>query len=382
MVPILSGIIVGQQNISTSKAFKLSLSYVLGMAITYALAGMIAGFMGSTLQTWMQRPSVIISFACIFLAMAFSMFGFFDLKLPTGLNRFYNGKANNRKKNYLSVLLMGILSTLVVSPCVTAPLIGVLSYIGQQGAVAKGGLILFSMALGMGVPLLLVGSGYGRFLPKTGAWMLKIKQLFAFVMLGMAVWMLGRILDAQWLYALWAGFFILLGIYLGGLVSLNKKMLLFQAFGLCAFLYAGTLLYQAIQSKSLPSNVETKTTFVYANTLAEINKQLDKAKTEGRMVMIEFFATWCSDCQAMDAKVFNQRQINSALAPLLALKVDVSEKTEEVEQIRKAFAVYGYPTILFFNSKGEKLKDLTGVGFIPFDSMLGLINEVKKQDLS
>lgn len=383
MVPILSGIIVGQQNISTARAFKLSLSYVMGMSLTYAFAGMLAGYMGSTIQTWMQRPSVIISFACIFLIMSLSMFGFFDLKFSANwASKFYVNKSNNGRKNYLSVFLMGILSTLVVSPCVTAPLIGVLSYIGQQGAVALGGLILFFMALGMGVPLLLVGLGYGRLLPKSGVWMVKIKQLFAFVMLAMAVWMLGRILDEQWLYALWSGFFILGGIYLSGLKSLNKKAYIFHTLGLLVFLYAGALLYQTVQVLS-PTNYMTeakaKTSFVYVNTLDEINKRLDKAKAEGKMVMIEFFATWCSDCQAMETKVFNQEKITNALSSLLVLKVDVSQKTDEVEQIRKTFAVYGYPTILFFDSKGDKLKNYTGVGFISFDSMLNLINKAKSQ---
>ncbi|HAT1595191.1 TPA: protein-disulfide reductase DsbD [Legionella pneumophila] len=379
MVPILSGIIVGQNSISTGRAFKLSLSYVTGMAVTYAGAGMLAGYMGSTIQTVMQRPIVIALFSIVFVAMALSMFGFFELKLPTNVgNRLNKNNQLGTQRSYLSVGMMGVLSTLIVSPCVTAPLIGVLSYIGQNGQIIMGGLILFVMALGMGVPLLIVGAGYGTLLPKAGSWMLKIKQLFGFIMLGIAIWMLSRILNQTITHILWAGLLIIASISLGTLKSQNNwRGYLTQGLGLVALISGGIILYNtAIPSiKVKPGFIENKA-FIKINTLSDLQHQLEQAKKAKKAVFLDFSADWCSDCQEMDAHVFNQPEIQRAMSAWVSIKVDISNKNAEVDSIKKAFGIYGTPTMIFFNTSGEPMPQMTSVGLISLSKMLQLLEQV------
>jgi thiol:disulfide interchange protein len=378
MVPILSGIIVGQKSLSTPKAFKLSLSYVIGMAVTYAGAGMLAGLMGSTIQTLMQRPVVIIFFSMIFIIMALSMFGLFELRLPAGLASRLNGLGHSsNKRNYISVALMGVLSTLVVSPCVTAPLIGVLSYIGQKGQVLMGGLILFVMALGMGIPLLIVGAGYGSILPKTGFWMIKIKHFFGLMMLGIAIWMFSRILDESLVKILWAALLIIGSISLGSLqTQKNKKGLVFQAIGVLAIVYGGIILYGlSIPTSNLAPEIAIGNQFIKVSKLSEVKRQLELAKKNHKVAFVEFSANWCGDCRDMDTKVFNQPQITQAMSGLVNIKVDISDKSREVEEIKKAFVVYGTPTMIFFDTHGVQLTELDAAGFVPEQAMLDLLNK-------
>jgi thiol:disulfide interchange protein len=381
MVPILSGIIVGQKDISTTKAFKLSLSYVIGMALTYAIAGMLAAWLGSTVQTIMQQPAVLIGFSLIFVLMALSMFGVFELKMPSGiqarLNQIYQKETGSP---YLTVALMGIISTLIVSPCVTAPLIGVLSYIGQQGKVVMGGLILFVMALGMGLPLLLVGAGYGHFLPKTGAWMIKVKQFFALMMLAMAIWILGRILPTSLTGLLWAAFLIFTGILMGLLQKQNQALMrLFQVLGLFAVMCAGALVHQnlTIIFKGQEVQKNASNVFKMVHSTKALEKQLTLAKDKGKAVFVEFFASWCSDCQNMDKKVFNQKDIQEEMKDFVNLRVDISKNTPEVKAIKKQYAIYGIPSLLFFDSQGKLLEKFKAAGFIKHNKMLRLFKRAK-----
>ncbi len=382
MVPILSGIIVGQHSLSTPKAFKLSLSYVIGMAITYAGAGMVAGLMGSTVQTMMQRPVVILLFSLIFVLMALSMFGLFELRLPNAIAAKFNGLSHsNSKRTYISIGLMGIASTLVVSPCVTAPLIGVLSYIGQNGQVLMGGLILFVMALGMGVPLLIVGSGYGSILPKTGVWMMKIKHFFGLMMLGIAIWMLSRIINESAVKVLWAVLLIIGSISLGSLKSASsKKGLLFQSLGILSIVYGGIILYNLAITMvhPIPHNNFVEDHFIKVNKLSQIHYQLEQAKKEHKVVFIDFSASWCGDCKDMDTKVFNQPRVAQLMSGLVNIKVDVSDKNDEVDTIKKAFSIFGTPTMMFFNTYGTHVSELDAVGFVPEASMFHLLEKAQK----
>ncbi|WP_209025825.1 protein-disulfide reductase DsbD [Legionella israelensis] len=380
MVPILSGIIVGQQSLSTDKAFKLSLSYVLGMAITYAVAGMLAGLMGSTIQTIMQTPSVIIGFSLVFVLMALSMFGLFELRLPARLNTRLNALSQSgSRQNYISVALMGVISTLVVSPCVTAPLIGVLTYIGQQGEVMMGGLILFVMALGMGIPLLLVGSGYGSILPKTGAWMLKIKQLFGFMMLAIAIWMLSRVFPHGLTNLLWAALLIISSISMGSLkTQTGKPAKFFQIMGVFIMMAGGVIAYNTVTASFEVSAEKPVTAFTLVHSEAELQEKLNMARKEHKKVFVEFFADWCSDCQAMDKTVFNQPEIQQAMNKLVNVRVDISEKTEEVNRIKKHYGIYGIPTLMFFDGQGNPLSQLQAAGFVSKNEMLRLLKAVNE----
>ncbi|KTD26932.1 protein-disulfide reductase DsbD [Legionella israelensis] len=380
MVPILSGIIVGQQSLSPDKAFKLSLSYVLGMAITYAVAGMLTGLMGSTIQTIMQTPSVIIGFSLVFVLMALSMFGLFELRLPARLNTRLNALSQSgSRQNYISVALMGVISTLVVSPCVTAPLIGVLTYIGQQGEVMMGGLILFVMALGMGIPLLLVGSGYGSILPKTGAWMLKIKQLFGFMMLAIAIWMLSRVFPHGLTNLLWAALLIISSISMGSLkTQTGKPAKFFQIMGVCIMMAGGVIAYNTVTASFEVSAEKPVTAFTLVHSEAELQEKLNMARKEHKKVFVEFFAGWCSDCQAMDKTVFNQPEIQQAMNKLVNVRVDISEKTEEVNRIKKHYGIYGIPTLMFFDGQGNPLSQLQAAGFVSKNEMLRLLKAVNE----
>ncbi|VEG90679.1 protein-disulfide reductase DsbD [Legionella spiritensis] len=382
MVPILSGIIIGQRSLSSRKAFKLSLSYVIGMAVTYAAAGMLAGYLGSTVQTLMQQPAVIITFSLLFVLMALSMFGLFELRLPASVSqRLTNIHQTGGRKSYLSVALMGVISTLVVSPCVTAPLIGVLTYIGQSGQPFMGGLILFVMATGMGLPLLMVGAGYGSILPKTGSWMLVIRKLFGIIMLAMAIWISSRILPPAITHLLWAGLFILGSLAMGSLgVATGKWGKLLKGIGISVLVAGSIILYNTSLMLFKPSQAvrveEVKPPFINLHSMPEIEKQLSLAKQQHKAVFMEFFASWCSDCQAMETRVFNQPEVARAMDGLINLKIDISENSEQANDIKRAFAIYGTPTMLFLDKEGQPLNQLTAVGFINKTSLLKLLRQV------
>ncbi len=376
MVPILSGIIVGQRSLSSARAWRLSLAYVIGMAVTYAVAGMLAAYLGNTLQTLMQRPLIIGAFSGLFVVMALTMLGLFELRVPA----FLNGRltpVNQNNRSFLSVALMGVMSTLIVSPCVTAPLIGVLTYIGQNGQVLKGGLILFIMALGMGMPLLLVGAGYGSFLPKTGPWMVKIKQFFGILMLGIAIWMLSRVVPEPIVNVLWALLLVLASFYLGLFQtksSLGERAM--QALGLLALIGSGAMLYES-QSTFLksPTIVEaTQAPFIKVDTLQAIEEHLTRAKQENKPVFLEFYATWCSDCQGMETKVFNQPEVIKAMSGLVNIKVNISTDTPEARKIKKRFAIYGLPEMIFFDAKGKEQSQLTAAGYLDKSQLLALLH--------
>jgi thiol:disulfide interchange protein DsbD len=225
MIPILSSIIVGQgDQLTTRKAFTMSLVYVLAMSITYTLAGVLAGLFGENLQAMFQNPWIIGTFALIFVALAFSMFGFYELQLPSGLQSKITNLSNKQEGGTLTgVAVMGFLSALIVGPCVAPPLAGALIYIGQTGDALLGGTALFAMSLGMGVPLLLLGTSAGKLLPRAGAWMDNVKAIFGVLMLGVAIWMAERILPGWMILFAWAALLIGSGVYLGALEAIGDK---------------------------------------------------------------------------------------------------------------------------------------------------------------
>ncbi|QEY51340.1 protein-disulfide reductase DsbD family protein [Legionella longbeachae] len=376
MVPILSSIITGQGANTGSQAFKLSLGYVLGMAVTYAIAGMLAAWLGSTVQTLMQQPIIIGSFSLLFILMALWLLGVFEFRLPA-IVRFIPRRS--RQHGMLSATLMGVLSTLVVSPCVTAPLIGILTYIAQGNHVFQGGLLLFVLALGMGLPLLIVGAGYGRILPGSGPWMVRIKQVFAIMMFSMAVWLLSRVVPQFWINLLWI-VVLLLNTWVLGAFRLEQGMVgrLMQGIALLSIMGAGALMYQTFIPASVIQSV-SRSPFTEVHTLEEVNAKLAEAKANNERVFIEFYAGWCSDCQAMDKYVFNQAAVINAMQGFVNLRVDISEKTDEVAKIRQAFHIYGIPTMLFYDKQGQQLTDLSSVGQISKEKTLQLLAQFQNK---
>ncbi|WP_367606597.1 protein-disulfide reductase DsbD [Legionella sp. W05-934-2] len=380
MVPILSGIIVGQNAKSAKQGFQLSLAYVAGMAITYAIAGMLAGWMGSTVQTLMQTPWVIITFSLMFLFLGFNLLDWVSLPIPgfSGANR--RKTQNQKPKSLFSVAMMGVISTLVVSPCVTGPLIGILTYIGQSGQVAQGGLFLFILALGMGTPLLLVGCGYGKFLPKAGGWMLMIKKLFAYMMFALAIWLSSRILPATLTYMLYASLALIAGLTLGIFRQATHAVeRAGQVVSVFLLMLSGILAFQLIQPISLQQTSQAAAPFIPVKKEQDLDRYLQTAKLAGQPVFIEFFAGWCSDCQAMDKNVFSLNRVQKAMANSLNLRVDISNNTPEVKELRKRFGILGIPTMLFVNSSGDLQQSLTAVGQVSSDIVVSNLDIINKR---
>jgi thiol:disulfide interchange protein DsbD len=368
MVPILSSIIIGHGNkVSTQKAFFLSLAYVLGMAITYAIAGMIVALAGSNVQAAMQKPWVIGMFSGVFILLALSLFGLYDVKLPNKLQqRMASLGQGNAGGTYASVFVMGMLSTLVVSPCVSAPLVGVLTYIANNGNVLLGGAALLALGLGMGIPLLLIGTTASKLLPKSGAWMDQVKHLFGFFMLGLAIWMVGRILPMSVTLYLWALLAMGMAIYVWRLKR-SKKIWrqLHNLVGVALLSYGLILISSAVLGYTNPLNlfgnfapslaVEEESPFVVVKNMDDLDQQLQRAKKDGKKVVLDFYADWCASCLVMDHHVFNQVAIKDGLNQFVLLRADVTKNNSFDRALLQRYHVVAPPTVEFFDTEGNRL---------------------------
>ena len=319
MIPILSSIIVGSQSkqaqnnktgSSKMHAFGLSVAYVLGMALSYTLAGIVAGLSGNLLSQSLQSPLVLGLTALLFVILAFSMFGFYELKLPSAFeSKLLNASNKLKGGEFLGVFSMGILSALIVSPCVAAPLAGALIYIGQTHNVLLGGIGLFALAIGMGVPLLLIGASAGSLLPKTGGWMTAVRNLFGMLMLAMAVYIAWPVLP----------------------VSLTTPLL--NLFGISA-------------KPTLP--------FTRVKSVAELDAAIHSAN--GKTVMLDFYADWCTSCKEMEKLTFSDNKVKAALAGTVLLQADVTANNEDDKTLLKRFGLFGPPGIIFFDKNGAEVK--------------------------
>ncbi|MDR3478043.1 MAG: protein-disulfide reductase DsbD [Gammaproteobacteria bacterium] len=389
MIPILSSIIVGYgRNISSRKAFSLSLSYVFGMAVAYAAAGIIVALVGSRIQVALQNPWVIVVFSGLFVLLALSLFGFYDVRLP---NRVHQRVASWSRRHtggtYVGVFFMGALSTLVVSPCVSAPLVGVLAYIGKSGDVVLGGLALMSLGVGMGIPLLLLGASAGKLLPKAGQWMDTVKQFFGLLMLGLAVWMLSRIFPGQIILFLWAVVALLTAFFVWRLQH-SKKILhkLNQGLGLVILSYSFILILGSILGKTDPFYLlaertiqlaETaRPTFAIVKNMADLDQQLALAKANKKEVLLDFYADWCVSCVLMDRNVFGRPEVKEALAKFVLIRADVTENNAFDQALLKRYQIIAPPTIVFFDIDGNALSKQDIVGEVNSKEFLADINRV------
>ena len=373
MVPVLSGIIVGHgHDLSTRKAFFLSLSYVLSMSFTYAIIGAIIALMGSNLQIIMQSPWVIACFSILFILLALSMFGFYQLRLPISWQaKLAQVTRSHAGGHYLGSALMGALSILILSPCVTAPLIGALSYIAQSGNVILGSLSLFFLSLGMGAPLLLIGTSAGKLLPKVGAWMNTVKNFFGVMLLAVAIYLMGRILPPPLIMGLWASLLIFSGIYMGALTrSTTPHDKFCQGLGIILLGYGLLMLLGASQGKSNPlqplasiSQIDNQRNHIITvKTLNEVEQALEAAT--GTPVMIDFYADWCASCKIIARTTLLDPQVQMLLNKVIVLKVDLTKNDAQSQAILKHFKVVAPPTFLFINGEGHELKQLRLVGEI------------------
>jgi thiol:disulfide interchange protein DsbD len=394
MIPILSSIIVGQGDISKGRAFFLSLIFVLAMALTYTFAGVLAGLSGENLQIILQNPYVLVSFSIIFVALAFSMFGYFEIKLPNFLNNALTKISNKQQGGtVMGVAVMGLLSALIVGPCVAPPLAGSLAYIGQTGDAWLGGAALFAMSMGMGVPLLIVGSGAGS-LPKAGGWMDTVKYIFGVVMLGMAIYILDRIIPEDYILILWALLLTIAPIALGATIHLAKDssvwqriyrgfLLIILGYGVLLMLLVarggvesgGTLtspLKGMFASTSAASVAAPKVEFVKVKNLEQLAAQLQTDK----IVMLDFYADWCVYCKEYEKSVFPQTDVATKLAQFSLLKVDVTENNQDDQAVMSKFGVVAPPAILFFKN-GQELRSKRIIGELNAEEFLAHINSIK-----
>lgn len=392
MIPILSGIIVGRgHKITKMHAFILSLAYVLGMAVTYAAAGIAAGLSGDLISNALQTPWVLGSFAAVFVVLSLSMFGFYELQLPSAWQSKLSDTSNRLHGGHLSgVFVMGALSAVIMGPCVAAPLAGALLYIGQTHDAILGGIALFALALGMGAPLLLLGTSAGVLLPKAGAWMDGVKRFFGVLLLALAIWIIHPLLPAAVKMLLWATLLVLSASYLRVLESLphNAKAShkLMKGVGLLALLLGIAYLIGALSGardvlrpldavcSSCKADTQTAPAFSRVKNLAELDERLKKS--DGKIVMLDFYADWCVSCKEMERFTFSDPSVQLKLKSALVLQVDVTANSVDDKDFLKKFGLYGPPGILFFDAKGQELSDFRVVGFQNTEQFLNTLQLV------
>ncbi len=401
MVPILTGIIVGQERpLSGARSFSLSLVYVLAMAGTYALVGLIAGMFGRNLQASFQHPAILVGFSVLFVLLALSMFGFFHLQVPAFIQtRLEATSRRQRGGSLLGVAAMGVLSAVIVGPCVAPPLAAALLYLSHQGSPVTGGLALFALGLGMGAPLLVLGASAGRLLPRTGPWMEAVKQGFGVVFLALAIWFLERLIPAPAALALWAVLAIAAAIYLGALEPLRETATGWQRFwkglGLALLCYGVVLLVGAAagaQDPLKPLGPLAAGRLAHADTPREaflpvkgeegFAAALAAAKAAGQPVLLDFYADWCIECKRLERNTFADPSVQAALAGFRLLRADVTLGDEADQALLARFELHGPPAVLLFDAAGVEQRQHRLIGYLDpaaFQAQLGRFNEDDRQ---
>ncbi len=372
MVPILLGLITGQgQSLTTRRAFSLSLVYVLAMAATYTAAGIAAGLLGQNLQMWMQHPAVLIPFAAIMVGLALSMFGLFTVQVPQALQQRLTALSNRQRGGtFGGAATMGLLSALIVGPCLAAPLAGALIYIGQTGDAVLGGWALLTLSLGMGVPLLLAGASAGHLLPRAGPWMAAIKTAFGILLLAVAVWMIGRLVPGWVALVLWGllafitagalGTFTRPAADAGILIRLRQGLgLAVLAWGLALLVggaSGGTNPWQPLAHLALSGERQQQALpeFTLIQSVDDLERELTQARAANQPVMLEFYADWCVDCIRMERTTFRDRRVHEALAGARLLKADVTAHNASDRELMQALRVLGPPSMLFWDTSGQE----------------------------
>ncbi len=392
MIPILSSIIIGKNaHVSRLHAFNLSLAYTMGMCLTYTLAGIAAGLSGQMLSNALQTPWALSFGALIFAVLALSMFGFYELKLPNSME---NGLMNLSRRikggKFFSDFLMGALSALIISPCVAAPLAGALLYISKSHDVVLGGVALFSLSLGMGTPLLLIGASAGTLLPKVGSWMNAVRNLFGVLMLAMALWLITPIIPVSLQLALWAALLIVPAIFMHALdplpIDVKPVLRFWKGIALMMLMTGLAMLIGALSGAKSPLqplaglktvasiNAEhSNLNFQKVRSLADLEAALQNA--QGKPVMLDFYADWCVACKELEQFTFSDARVQNALKDTVLLQADVTANNIDDKALLQRFNLFGPPGIIFFDAQSREETRLKVVGYKNADDFLQILNQ-------
>ncbi len=378
MIPILSGIIAGEgDDIDTGRAFRLSLAYVLGMALTYTAAGTAAAYAGQQMQAIFQQPWILATFALLFVGLALSMFGLYELQMPSAIqSKVANVSGRQKTGTYWGTAIIGALSALIVTACVAPPLVAALAVIGQTGEPLRGGGALFAMSIGMGTPLLIVGASAGTLLPKAGPWMDTIKAAFGVMLLGVSIWMISRIVPEVVTMTLWAALMVVSGVYMLGSAGETGWAKLWKGVGVLAVTWGVLILIGAaaggrdpmqplkgVLSSATHAGMTEQAVFKRVKTVADLENELYLAAQNGRIAMIDFYADWCVECIKMEKQTFSDPEIQKLFANVHLLQADVTANDEDDKALLKYFGIYGPPTIAFFDLDGQERKGYRIVGY-------------------
>jgi len=396
MIPILSGIILGQsKNMTRTRGLLLSGSYVMGMALTFAIAGVLVGLSGKNIAAALQNPWVLGGFAGIFVLLALSMFGFYEIQMPSFIQS-KAAEASNRLSggHVFSVFAMGALSAVIIGPCAAPPVFAALAFVSRTGDAMLGGAALFAMALGIGAPLIVVGASAGTLLPKAGPWMQTINRVFGVIMLALAVWIISPVIPSAVQMLLWSALLIVSAIYLHAIDPLPQNASgfrkLWKGVGVIALVLGVALLVGALSGArdilqplaglrgagAATAEVHATPAFERVRSLSELQQRVTQAG--GRAVMLDFYADWCVSCKEMERFTFTDPQVKARMARMLLLQADVTESTPEADELLKHFGLFGPPGIVFFSASGRELEQVRVIGFQPAEKFVDALDAALK----
>ena len=394
MIPILSGILAGEgKEISASRGFSLALCYVMGMAIVYTAAGIASASIGIQLQAFFNAPWVILLFTSLFLIFALAMFDIIKFELPVSIQtRLSDLNQKMSYGTYVGTFLIGSISSLIVTACVAPPLVASLIVISQTGDILRGGTALFVMSIGMGTPLLIIGTSAGKLLPKAGEWMTTVKNMFGFMMVGLSIYMLSRIIDSTLTLGLWGILALMIGVSMGGLSSLglnsNYKSKIKKTIGIAIIVYGVALLLGSFSGNNNPyqplanirfindqTNIKKHLDFKRIKSIDDLNVEINLAASENKSVMLDFYADWCVSCKEMETYTFTNKKVQDVLSNTVLIQADVTQNDLIDQNLLKKLDVFGPPTIIFYDQRGRRQIGYEVVGYMNADNFSEHVKE-------
>ena len=389
-IPILSGIIIGQSGTNnTLKSLSLSLTYVAGMAITYSTAGVVAAIAGQQIQALFRLPLFLIAMAILFSVLGLGMLGRYNIQMPSVLmNKFNSILTKQKGGTYLGVLVVGVLSALLVTACVAPPLVATLMVIGESGNIFRGILALSSLSLGLGIPLILIGISAGKWLPKTGDWLNTIKEVFGFIMFGLAIWILNPFVPFEIINILWSTLIIFAGIYFTGtrvyqrFANNRERRKIFSGF-VIILVGCAMLINQFVEMEKENTNQElfadSQSLFIQIMSIEDLDQNLTTASKNNKITLLYFTADWCVSCRQLERETFADEALIGLLAEINTIKADVSLNNERDKALMSKYSIFGPPTMLIFNIGGEEQKNLRKIGVTTADELLNDLNRLRNK---